>query len=658
MLGANEGGRAVESVVRALSTAVKTLRLYPPSSPLPQQSMEAAAEALGQILASQPTLPLVVARDGFTHLGTVISSPGSQELADILTAHEVAEVDFLPGCSTGEIAIFLAIILRDPAEIREAGGAAAALSLSGVENIVLSEVALTTAAPEITYGEADIDAFLRELAGDEQKLAAWLASAAAGDPATLSDGIAELARAVGPGGMDRLESILGSAFLEQGVGARDTILGLALNDAAAAPVLQGMFRSLAPHDFASSVADGLYAKNMLSMSNVLNTLTRGPDLDSIIAELKPLLEQEGHTERELTFLQHMLEARAESDRQVPLADRDTSFQSVATFTHVTGGALDAARSEVNASKSEVNGRTVNMLLSLLDQQKDFNLWSKTLENLASLVPTLLSDGDLALAERVLTDLSGREARTTQPWPGLAECVNEALERATGGEAMASLVTALTADPSRAERARSIVRKVTPAAQQRFVLAVLSRNEIDGLAVAEALLGRRLVDILSSSEAELPWFQAGPIAARLSMETDQRALQALNSLAKRPDQRSRQEVARGLGTSSSAHALHLLVELSRDSAVEVAVAAVRSLGRTAALGAAAALERIYEGIDAMGKDFPLAREVLGSLARTPDPGATSILERIAGQRALIKRGHFSEIQDLARQALASRKGGAR
>lgn len=657
MLG-NEGARSVETVVRSLSTAVKTLRLYPPSSPLPQQSMEAATQSLGQILAAQPTLPLVVAREGFTYRGTDINSPGSQELAAILTSHEIAEVDFLPGCSTGEIAIFLAIILREPAEIREAGGAAAAMSLSGVENIMVSEVALTTAAPDIAYGEADIDSFLRELAADEQKLAAWLAAAAAGDPATLSDGIAELARAVGPGGLGRLESVLGSAFLGQGVAARDTILGLALNDTAAAPVLHGMFHCLTPHDFASSVSDGLYAKNMLSMSNVLNTLTRGPDLDSIIAELKPLLEQEGHTDRELTFLNHMLEARAESQRQMPLAKSDTSFRAVASFGQVTGGALDAARSEVQASKSEVNGRTVNMMLSLLDQQKDFNLWGKTLDNLAALVPTLLADCDLALAERVLADLSGREARTTQPWPGLAERVAEALERATGGGAMAALVTALTSDPGCAERARTILRKVTPAAQQRFVVAALSRKEIDGLAVAEALLGRRLVDILSSSEADLPWFQAGPVAARLSEETDQRALQALSALAKRPDQRSRQEVARGLGGSSSAHALRLLVELSHDPAVEVAVAAIRSLGRTPALGAASALERIYEAIDALGKDFAVAREVLGSLARTPDPGATSILERIAGQRALIKRGHFTEVQDLARQALASRKGGAR
>ncbi|MHB8761457.1 MAG: HEAT repeat domain-containing protein [Coriobacteriia bacterium] len=653
----NDTLRCVETVVRSLSTAVKTLRLYPPSSPIPQQAMESAAEALQHLLASHAALPLVVARDGFNYRGEMISCPGSSELAGLLTSHEIAEVDFLPGCSTGEIAILLAVLLRDPSEIREAGGAAAAISLSGSERVIVSEVALTTAAPEAVQAEADIDSFLRELAGDERKLAAWLAAAAAGDPAALSDGVAELARAVSPGGLPRLQEVLGGAFVGQGVAVRDTLIGLALNDTASAPVLQGMLKALKPHDFASSLTGGMYAKNMLSVSNVLNTLTLDSSLDGILAELKPLLEQEGHTERELTFLTHMLDARAETGRQIPLADRVPDFQRVADFAKVGREAVESARSEIGSSNGDVNGRTVTMMLSLLEQQSDFDLWSKTLGNLAALVPVLLADGDISLADHVLADLANREARTNHPWPGIPERMREAMERATTAEAMSALAAA-AADPAALDNARSILRRVDRPAQQRFLVAALSIKDVDGLALAEHVLGRRLVDLLAASEADLSWFHAGTAAARLSLEQDQRALQALDTLAHRQDQRARQEVARGLGASPSAHALHTLVDLARDPALEVAVAAVRSLGRTTALGAAAQLERLFDDIDAIGKDFPLAREVLGSLARTPDPGATSALERIAGQRALIKRGHFAEIQDLARQALTSRKGGVR
>lgn len=656
MLIGNDASRAVETVVRSLSTAVKTLRLYPPTSPMPRQAMDAASEAVAQVLTTHPTLPLVVARDGFTFNGDAVNCPGSGDFAGLLTAHEIAQVDFMPGCSSRDIAVFLGVLLQEPAQIRASGGAAAAIALGGAETIVVSEVALTTVGPETVQPGADIDAFLRELAGDERKLAAWLAAAAAGDPAALADGLAELARAVGDGGAARLEQVLGSAFVGQSVNARDAIVGLALNENAASPLLHGMLKSLTPHDLASSISDGLYAQNMLSMSNVLNTLTLGSSLDSILAELRPMLQDEGHTDRELTFLSHMLEARTASESA--LAERVPDFRAVAGLAQVDGGTLDAARTEVRASKQQVNSRTVNMMLSLLDQQADFTLWSRTLGNLAGIVPTLLAEGDLPLAEKVIRDLSSREARTKQPWPGLTEKVAEALERATGGDAMASLAASVARDASMTEPARNILKHVGVHAQQRFVLAALADKEHDGLAAADALLGRRLIDILAAAEPDLQWHQAGVVAGRLAAEADQRAQQAVAALAHRPDQRFRQEVARGLGTASSAQALHLLEELTRDPALEVAVAAVRSLGRTSALGAAIALDRVFEAIDAIGKDFPLAREVLGSLSRTPDPGATSVLQRIAGQRALIKRGHFAEIQSLAGQALASRtKGGA-
>lgn len=657
MLTGNNESRAVETVVRSLSAAIKTLRLYPPTSPMPQQAMQAASTALAEVMTSMPALQLVVARDGFTLRGQPVNCAGSTDLSGLLTAHQIAEVDFLPGCTTTEISWFLTVLMQDPAQTRASGGTAAAIALAGAENIVVSEVALTTVGPDIVHAEADIDSFLRELAGDEAKLAAWLAAAASGDPAALSDGLAELARAVGDGGIARLQDVLGSAFVSQGVGARDALVGLALNDGASSPLLKGMLNSLTPHDFASSIADGMYARNMLSMSNVLNTLTAGSSLDSIVAELKSMLEEGGHTERELTFLSHMLEARGSSEPA--LVDRVSDFRTVATLAQLDGSVVDAARKEVQASKSEVSARTVSMMLSLLDQHSDFTLWTKTLENLAAMVPGLLSEGDVALAERVVGDISGREARTRQPWPGLAEKVGAALERATDGEAMAALALAASKGSAAADAARGILRKVGPPAQRRFVLAALGLKEIDGMALAESLLGRHLIDILAAAEPDIPWYQVAAVAARLASESDARAQQAANALARRQDQRSRQEAARGLGDAGSSHALQLLAELSKDPALEVAVAAVRSLGRTPALGAAASLDRIFEGIDAIGKDFPLAREVLGSLARTRDPGATTVLERIAGQRMLIKRGHFAEVQDLARQALSSRsKGGGR
>lgn len=647
--------RAVEAVVRALTTAAKTLRLYPASSPIPMQAMQTATDSLSSVLATQPTLALVVTRDGFSFLGKPVNAAGAADLADLLTSHGVAEVDFLPGCAAAELSAFMSVMLKDPAEVIAEGGAAAALAMTGASNVVVSEVVLTTAVAELAETE-DIDAFLRELAGDERKLAAWLAAAAAGDPSALSDGLAELARAVGPDGIDALQSTLGKAYLAQDTPARDALVGLALAGDEGAPVLQGMMRSLRPSEVAASLADGLYAKNMLSMSNVLASIPF-TSLDAIIDELRPMLAEEGHTARELEFLNRMLDARANAGREMPLADRHLDYQRVAEFAVIDPGSLQAARSEIGASASLANTRTVNTMLSLLDQQQDFALWSRTLQNLASIVPSLIEQGDVALADRVLADLASREARTTRPWPGLAEQMREAFGRATSQSAMAALVGAVLDDPAHGEAAESILKRVDQAAQQRFVAAALDQRQRGGIEAAERLLGRRMAGLLVSLAGEVQWFQAGPVALRLSHENDLHARDALLGLARRPDERSRQEVAKALAESSSALGVSVLAELLKDPALEVAVTAARALGRCPGPGTAMALERHLDSLDWTGKDYPLAREILGALARTPDTDAARVLEKIASQRALIKRGHFAEVQDLARQALASRQKGA-
>lgn len=181
-----ETTRAAEAVVRALTTAAKTLRLYPAASPIPLQAMQAASEALGGVLAAESSVSLIVARDGFTYRGERIATPGASDLADLLTAHEVAGVDLVPGCTTHDLSTFLTTLLRDPADVRAEGGFSAVLAHGGVTSVSISEVVLTAAAAEMP-DDVDVDAFLRELATDEARLAAWLAAAASGDPAMLAE---------------------------------------------------------------------------------------------------------------------------------------------------------------------------------------------------------------------------------------------------------------------------------------------------------------------------------------------------------------------------------------------------------------------------------------------------------------------------------------
>jgi hypothetical protein len=117
------------------------------------------------------------------------------------------------------------------------------------------------------------------------------------------------------------------------------------------------------------------------------------------------------------------------------------------------------------------------------------------------------------------------------------------------------------------------------------------------------------------------------------------------------------VAKGLAASMSPAAIDVLATMLEDHSLEVAITAARALAASGdSSRAARALVVRLEDLDVDNKDFLLARELIGVLARVKDPTAGEALSRLASRRTLIKRGRFAEIQALARKALEARKAG--
>ena len=110
----------MEPIVRGLTAAAKALRLYPPTSPIPRQAVDAAAASLTAI----PRL-----RAGAVAQGRrVTDSPGAarpshrvlrerRSWRDALRDHGVAELSFLPGVTTDDL---LTVLGRDTREARGA----------------------------------------------------------------------------------------------------------------------------------------------------------------------------------------------------------------------------------------------------------------------------------------------------------------------------------------------------------------------------------------------------------------------------------------------------------------------------------------------------------------------------------------------------------
>lgn len=650
----------LEAVIRGIASAGKALKLYPPTSPIPRQSVEAAASALDSFLYSHPGLALSVVREGFSWHGTIVGAglPGVSDLADVLRDHGIAQVDFSPGCSPDELIELLTVIMQDRAQALAGGGISAMLTARGVDSVRVTEVQLTVIEDIGPTPGEDIDEFLRELANDPDKLATWMAAASAGDPAAFGEGLGEIAASVGPEGVERLMESLAAAFLKQNPDSKDVLLGLAMPQGTVRELAGGMFRNLGDSDIATSLSDGVFAKNMLSLSNALTGLPLEQRIASIKAQVQQQLAEGGHASKELQFLDHMVDVRQSPTPEPPLVDAVDSYRRVAQTAELSSEEIEQLRASTETGRGDTSAAGVNTMLSLLDQQSDFDLYCRTADALAALVPGLIAEGELRLAHKVLTELTAREGRSVQPWPELTGRLRQAIASAVSPKSMGALIGAVIADPSLLPEARDIARTAGDAAGPAMIEQAVALKD-EGIAVAEQIIGRRVVDLLAAHMPHAQWFQLGPVVARLAPEADPRSKQAVESALHRSDDQSRREVALGLARAGAAGAPYLTA-MTRDSNPEVAVAAVRGLAKSAAPNAGSLLGARLDELDIDGKDFGLAREIIGALARVEDPAADEILAKLAARKALIKRGRFAEVQDLATQARAARaqRGGAR
>lgn len=653
----------LEAVVRALTAAGKSLRLYPASSPIPRQSLDAAATAVAEYFdQGEPVIALALGREGFVSQGEPIAAGvlGVDELAGALRSHGAAEVAITPGCSVDELLGLMTTLARPAEEVRAEGGLATALVSVGVESIRVTDVQLTVLDQVGPAEDEDLDDFLRSLAGDPDRLSAWFASAAGGDPHAFEESLMELVRVSGPSGFPDMLGALSQAFGRQDQGAKDVLLGLAIDDGPTRDLTGSMFGLMNSNDIAGSVIGGTFGKNMLSLSTALTRLPLEQVTAAVRAEVQTMLPTMGHSTKESEFLDHMIDVRTRTEPEAPLADRESVYRSVIEATRLSEEMIAQARGAVTSSGQRAHASSVRTMLTLLDQQRDFALFCDTASSLAALVPVLVEQGDLETAARVVTELAARESMPSAAWPELPERLREALAVAAGPRTMKALVRLAVDDPSKLPAARQLVRHAGDQAATDLVLEAVSLKA-PGLAVAEDLLGRRVVDVLAQNAGQLQWFQVAPVAARLAREGDGRSTQVLESLLRRPDEQSRREVVTGLAEAGGPVASRLLGLALRDKSPEVAIVAARTIGKAGQPGSVALLAGRLSEIDVDNADFALARELIAALARVPDPAADEALAKLASRRALIKRGHFAEVQDLARQAIeyrAKSKGGVR
>ncbi len=647
--------KSLEAVLRSLATAARSLRLYPAASPIPLQSVAAVRDALDNYFSTDPgPLSIALARDGFSVDGTPVgaSIPGARDLSDEMRAHGVAEIEVSAEVTGEELLAFLSVIAQPVDEVREGGGVAALAHAQGVEHLRIAEVRLAVIEQEV---EAEADNPLVGISDDPGDLAAWYAAAAAGDPAAFEAELLSMVRSAGPEGEVKLVRSLGRAFKSQPPTGQDALLMLAMKPGLARDFVGDMFENFDAAQIAGSILAGSLGKNMLALSNALSSLPLQKAADEVRAEVQAMLAQAGHGAEETEFLDHMLEVRASKDPEPDLVEADRTYKAVLSAATLSEDDIARARLAVAASGRDIGAAGVRTMLALMDEQTDFERYCRSAENLAGTVPGLIEKGDLALASRVLNELESRQTHNAGPWPDLSQRLESALTVAADKRAMSALVKAVVVDPSLVGEATEIVHHAGDSAGPTLVAEAIPLKD-DGIAVAEQLLGRRVIDLLNAAALETPWHLIGPVVRRLAIAGDPRSVATVEALMERPDEQTRRELVAALASVRGPLSNRLLAEALRDPRPETVATAARAIARSGEPGSAALLANRINELDLDRGDYLLGKELIGALARTPEPAADEELAKLAARRSFLKRGHFTDVQSLVAEAQKARAGG--
>jgi len=647
-----EENATIGAVVRNLGSAWRAARLYPSGSPMTVQAAEAVCEAVEEYIQAEPSLKLDVVREGFVLRGLdgVLAGPGVPELVDALGAHGVGELHFVAPPTPEEVIALLNAAQMRPHELQAHGGMGIMLSQQGVGGIKVIALVLSKveAPPEIPEEEAD--KFFAELAADAGRLAEWLRALLAFDDEGLIEGILTLATASGD--VRVFGRTMAAAFAEQDSDAKDRLLEVSMELEPVREVMVEMLANVSSVELTAAIRGGRYGTNLMSLSYALTKLPVGERAGELLRETEAALSAADVGETETLFLERMIGVRRETAPEPPLVDVRPIYRSVLESARVPAQQLAAVEALISA-RHRLDPEGVATVMRLLETADDFEPYCHVLEALASSVPHLFEVGDGRLAMTVVREIARLSLTSGKPWPDLHVRLEAAIEEACGTRSMSALLALYSTDDQAVEYAKELVTLGGEKATSGVATAALASEAEDAMTAAEAVLGRRLPELLAPEAPRVDSRHAARLAELFARDGGPWCMQALAQLVARPEDRVRSETARGIGEAGGQVLFQFMPKLLRDESYAVAVVSARVLAHAEEPGAVEMLAtRLgeFEG----EKDLPAARYIIALLVSSTSKAVDEALTRIADQRAFMRKGWHVEMKRLAREALDARK----
>lgn len=585
----NERIAAAEDALRALASAAAAVRLYPPSSPMREEAVRRAADALTTIVADEP-VRFAVDRERFLLAGTPVGT-GRQAiagLAESLHALQVGQLIVGPGVTADEVSALLDLLAQDAREVRMGGGARSALVAAGVQNVAVVEVSLRASDERGLAGVDLVAAPLSDIApllpgACEQ----WRESARS--PHAV-DEVSQTLDGVEPAMRDLALSRIAQSLLLLDESTRIRLVQDALVRTPAGQPMEGMLSALAklpPAALARLLR--LAAEERGTRPELL--LQEIPLPPVTLREAKALIQPIPESDPLRGVPEHVdplaLAAEAETD--------DADQMSIEALVHA-------------ATPADAAERALGACIEVFERQPDP-------ESLAA-----------------LSEAAGRALRT-----GAGERLHEAIALV----AHAASSPDIAAEASAA--ARALAREIIDAAA-RADSVQRERIARAGRQLAEQIVAVASIDLSSDDER-----RALAAVEMLLAMGDKRLVGLAARGLQHPAAAVRIGTLRALADNATPEAAAAISSAAQRGDEDIRIAAVREVARARLADAMPALIRILSEDAPLRRNHALRLEILSCIARMRYGPARDVVARIAGRRPVRKRTR--ELVQRAREVLA-------
>ena len=688
-----------------LSTAIKSLRIYPAGSEIPRKNAQEALDILNEELEQEEYLELGVSRVGLVFAGSAVfpRSQGFQSFFREFYKRNLAAVRFHRGVTPDEVLRFASLIILPPEELAAQGGIGPALSELGVVNISVTEAAtriVETVLPGDAgaYGMGDppdlpaerpIDEVLDEAGADQSRdhrvlmrvlrdrraVAKYLQGARDSAP---EDGTDALARRV----------------LKLARGAREE---LPADQATVLDVIAQAIMELHPED-----RGDLYEEHLLEQGRMDEAIAAIIDRLGVQEIVNCIVNQIDETPEALTGLARavrnlaLMNVNVDKDEMLDLAVDQLQARGFSqVFIEDLGESVSPPRITGVDRLRRTTAGPVETALRLVDRAPDASgvfVYDDAVEPLRAEAARGTTDGDVISALVAIATMEPRDQEFSAIMSMLEDSVgalvdaHEADVAADVAESLSAVATDPDVTPEHRERMLRVVdsiaspeslARVTTALRRyrsdsaeylacRRLLSVLGDSMIDPLlevlADEQDMSARKaLIDLISSSAHDfIPelgarltdhrWYLVRNVVAILGSTHSTEALPFLQRTLRHGDARVRRETIRGLAAIRVPMADSILAAALNDADGQNVQAAARYLGLVGARSSVPALEQVALGESLGNHETPARVEAIGALARLGSATSVLVLTELARKRGLFGGGPAREIRGAALAAL--------